>query len=248
MKHYFIIFGLLILLACNSENASDCFQTAGNMIQQEVEVESFNKILVNRDITLVVKQASTHSVLIESGSNLINDVEVKVENNQLILTDNNTCNLVRDFGITKITVNTPTLTEIRTSSQYTISSDGTLSFENLTLISENFNIPGTFTVGDFNLQINTNNLTVLSNGLSSYFLSGTVNNLVLSFFAGDGRFEGENLIAQNVEVFHRGSNDMIVNPQQSIKGSIVATGNVIAKNQPPVVDVEELFNGRLIFN
>jgi hypothetical protein len=88
----------------------------------------------------------------------------------------------------------------------------------------------------------------LSNGLSSYYLNGTVNNLVLSFFAGDGRFEGENLMAQNIEVFHRGSNDMVVNPQQSITGSIVATGNVIAKNEPPIIEVEELFNGRLIFN
>lgn len=248
MKHYFIIFGLLILLACDSENANDCFQTAGNMIQQEIEVESFNRILVNRDITLIIKQATSQSVVIETGSNLINDVDVKVENNQLILTDNNTCNYVRDFGITKITVNTPTLTEIRTSTQYTVSSDGTLSFENLTLISENFNVPGLFTVGDFDLQVNSNNLNVLSNGLSSYYLNGTVNNLVLSFFAGDGRFEGENLMAQNIEVFHRGSNDMVVNPQQSITGSIVATGNVIAKNEPPIIEVEELFNGRLIFN
>ena len=61
------------------------------------------------------------------------------------------------------------------------------------------------------------------------------------------RFEGENLIAQNVSVFHRGTNDMIVNPQQSITGSILSTGNVISVNQPPIVDVEEVFNGRLIF-
>jgi hypothetical protein len=186
------------------------------MIQQEIEVESFNRILVNRDITLIIKQATSQSVVIETGSNLINDVDVKVENNQLILTDNNTCNYVRDFGITKITVGTPVLTEIRTSTQYTISSQGVLSFEDLTLVSENFNAPGLFTVGDFDLQVNSNNLNVLSNGLSSYDIRGTVNNLVIRFFAGDGRFEGESLVLQNVEVFHRGSNDMTVNPQQSI--------------------------------
>jgi hypothetical protein len=248
MKYYFHICILLVLLSCDSENANDCFQTAGNIIQQEIEVESFSKILVNRDITLIVKQAASTSVLVETGSNLINDVDVKVENNQLILTDNNTCNYVRDFGITKITVGTPVLTEIRTSTQYTISSQGVLSFEDLTLVSENFNAPGLFTVGDFDLQVNSNNLNVLSNGLSSYDIRGTVNNLVIRFFAGDGRFEGENLLSQNVEVFHRGSNDMIVNPQQSITGSIVATGNVIAKNEPPIIEVEELFNGRLIFN
>jgi hypothetical protein len=248
MKYCINIFVFLALLACDSENANDCFQKAGAVIQQEIEVGNFDKILVNRDVTLVVKESTVPSVLIETGSNLINDVVVKVENNQLILTDNNTCNLVRDFGVTKIIVNTPTLSEIRTSTQYTITSDGVLGFENLTLISENFNIPGLFTVGDFDLRVNSDNITVLSNGLSTFYLNGAVNNLSISYFSGDGRFEGVNLIAQNVEVFHRGSNDMILNPQQSITGSIVATGNVIAKNQPPIVSVEELFNGRLIFN
>jgi hypothetical protein len=248
MKYCTYIVILIALLACDSENTVDCLQTVGKTVQQEIEVESFNKILVNRDITLVVKHASTHSVLVETGSNLLNDVVVKVDNNKLILTDNNTCNFVRDFGVTKIIVSTPTLLEIRTSTQYPITSEGVLGFENLTLISENFNMPGTFTVGDFDLQINSNSLTVLSNGLSAFYLRGTVNNLSLSFFSGQARFEGADLMAQNIEVFHRGSNDMVVNPQQSITGSIVATGNVIAKNQPPVVDVEELFNGRLIFN
>lgn len=236
------------MFSCDSENAINCFQTAGSSIQQEIEVGSFNKILVNRDITLVVKEAPTHSVIIETGSNLINDVKVKVENGQLILTDNNTCNYIRDFGITKITVSTPTLVEIRTSTQYTITSEGVLGFENFTLISENFNIPGTFTVGDFDLEMDANNLTILSNGLSTFYLNGAVNNLVVRFYAGDGRVEAENLLAQNVVVFHRGSNDMIVNPQQSIKGSIVSTGNIIAKNQPPIVDVEVLFSGQLFFN
>jgi hypothetical protein len=239
---------MVFLFACDSENAIDCFQKAGTIIEQDIEVDSFNKILVNRDITLVVKESPTHSVIVETGSNLINDVVVKVENNQLILTDNNTCNLVRDFGITKITVNTPTLSEIRTSTQYTITSHGVLNYENLTLISENFDIPGAFKVGDFNLEIISNNLSIVSNGLSVFYVVGNVNNLNVSFFSGNGRFEGANLIAQNVKIFHRGSNDMIVNPQQSIVGSIVATGNVIAKNQPPIVSVEELFNGRLIFN
>jgi hypothetical protein len=40
---------------------------------------------------------------------------------------------------------------------------------------------------------------------------------------------------------------MVVNPQQSIIGSIRSTGDVISLNQPPIVDVEEWFTGRLIF-
>lgn len=237
-----------MLVACDSENANDCFQTAGNTIQEFREVPEFSRILVNRDITLIVEEADEYAVLIETGSNLLNDVSALVVNDQLILTDDNTCNFVRDFGITKITVFTPTLTEIRTSTQYETTSNGILNFENLTLISESFNMPGTFTVGDFRLSIAAENIDIAANGLSSYFLDGTVNNLRVRFFAGAGRFEGRNLIAQNVDIFHRGGNDMVVNPQQSIIGQIVSTGDVIAINQPPNVEVEVLFTGQLIFN
>lgn len=237
-----------MLVACDSENANDCFQTAGNTIQEFREVPEFSRILVNRDITLIVEEADEYAVLIETGSNLLNDVSALVVNDQLILTDDNTCNFVRDFGITKITVFTPTLTEIRTSTQYETTSNGILNFENLTLISESFNMPGTFTVGDFRLSIAAENIDIAANGLSSFFLDGTVNNLRVRFFAGAGRFEGRNLIAQNVDIFHRGGNDMVVNPQQSIIGQIVSTGDVIAINQPPNVEVEVLFTGQLIFN
>ena len=40
---------------------------------------------------------------------------------------------------------------------------------------------------------------------------------------------------------------MIINPQQSLTGVITGTGDVIAVNRPPVVDVEERYTGRLIF-
>ena len=79
------------------------------------------------------------------------------------------------------------------------------------------------------------------------FISGTTNNLFIGFYSGDARFEGANLIAQNVEIFHRSSNDMIINPQQSLIGEIRSTGDVISLNEPPVVSVQELYTGRLIF-
>ena len=66
-------------------------------------------------------------------------------------------------------------------------------------------------------------------------------------YAGDCRIYSEDLIIQNLSVFHRSSGPMVVNPQQSIKGKIVSLGDVISKNKPPIVEVEELYRGRLIF-
>ncbi|WP_179344158.1 head GIN domain-containing protein [Winogradskyella ursingii] len=238
---------LLLIFACNSEDANDCFQTAGEIIKKEVEVSGFERILVNRDIELIIKEAPDYKVTIETGKNLLNDVVVEVIGNRLQLTDNNTCNYVRDFGITKIYVESPNITEIRTSSQYEVSSDGLLNYSELSLVSEDFSESTEFTVGDFRLNVNSQNLDIISNNISFFYLEGQVDHLFVGFFSGTGRFEGRDLVAQNVEISHRGSNDMVVNPQQSLKGQLRGTGNLISVNQPPIVDVEQIYIGKLIF-
>ncbi|WP_431110463.1 head GIN domain-containing protein [Winogradskyella poriferorum] len=236
-----------LIFACNSEDANDCFQTSGLIIQQDVDVVDFERILVNRDIELIITEAPEYKVTIETGENLLNDVEVEVIGNRLVLTDNNNCNYVRDFGITKVYVEAPNLTEIRTSSQYEISSNGVLTYPSLRLLSEDFNEATDFTVGDFRLSINSESLHITSNNISSFYIDGEVDDLFVGFFSGSGRFEGENLIAQNVDINHRGSNDMVVNPQASLTGILRGTGDLISVNEPPTVEVERVYTGQLFF-
>ena len=238
---------LVLVFACDSENAGDCFQKAGTITQQELNVGTFTKILVNRDIELIVKQGATQKVVVESGENLLNDITAEVIDDKLILTDNNTCNYVRNYGITKIFITSPNITEIRSSTQYDISSDGVLTYPSLTILSEDFGAPDTFTNANFNLQVDNTSLRIVFNNLSNAFISGTTENLAITFAAGTSRFEGRDLIAQNISIWNRSSNDMILNPQQEIKGRISGTGDVICVNEPPVVDVEEQYKGRLIF-
>ncbi len=237
----------ILIFACNSEQAGDCFQTTGGIIQHEISLNIFDKILVNRDIELIVKEGAKQQVIIETGKNLLNDVDAVVTDGRLILTDNNICNYVRDYGITKVYVTSPNITEIRSSTQYNISSDGVLTYPNLTILSEDFSVPDSFTIGNFYLQLNNDAFTIVFNNISNCFVSGTTNNLNITFASGGSRFEGGNLVAQNVTFWNRSSNDMILNPQQSITGKISGTGDVICLNQPPIVDVLEQYKGRLIF-
>jgi Putative auto-transporter adhesin, head GIN domain len=248
MKKLICIVGFSLLFTCNSENAGDCFQTTGHIVQQEVILSTFDKILVNRDIELIIIEGSAQKVVIETGENLLNDVEALVADGKLTLTDNNSCNYVRGYNITKVYVTSPNISEIRSSTQYDIRSDGVLRYPSLTILSEDFNAPDSFTNGNFRLQIDNGSFYVAFNNLSNCFVSGKTDNLNVAFYSGIGRFEGANLIAQNVTISHRGSNDMIVNPQQSLTGVLRGVGNLISKNEPPVVSVEQLYKGRLIFN
>lgn len=247
MKKLIYISILFLIFACDSENAGDCFQKTGSLIQQEIVVDTFDKIFVNRDIELIIKEGPTQKLIIETGKNLLNDVTATVIDGKLTLTDNNTCNYVRDYGITKVYVTSPNIIEIRSSTQYDVRSDGVLNYPSLTILSEDFNMPDTFTSGNFRLQIDNSSFALVFNNLSNCFISGKTNSLSITFAAGNSRFEGRNFVAQNIQLWNRGSNDMIVNPQQSIRGKISGTGNVIAVNKPAVIEVEEVYKGRLIF-
>lgn len=236
------------MLACNSEHANDCFQTSGAIIQQEIMLPSFTKILVNRDIELIIKEGIEQKVVIETGTNLLSDVTAVIDEDKLVLTDNNTCNYFRDYNITKVYVTSPNITEIRSSTQYDVRSDGVLTYPTLTIFSEDYSAPDSFTIGNFHLQLDNNTFNIVFNNLSNCYVSGATNNLNITFASGTSRFEGRNLLAQHVSLWNRSSNDMIVNPQQSLTGKISGTGNVISVNQPPLVDVSEDYKGRLIFN
>ncbi|MFV0566104.1 MAG: head GIN domain-containing protein [Flavobacteriaceae bacterium] len=247
MKKFLYPLSIFILLSCNSENAGDCLQTTGKIIEQEVTVENFTKILVNRDVALILKQGNEQKVVIKTGSNLINDVTAVVTDGKLILTDNNTCNYVRDYNVTKVYVTAPNITEIRSSTQCDIRSDGVLTYPSLALLSEDYGMPDTFTNANFYMEVETTTLRLTFNNLSNAYISGKAETLGITFAAGTSRFEGKNLIAQNINIWNRSSNDMLLNPQQSITGRISGVGNVICVTRPAIVEVEQQYKGRLIF-
>jgi len=236
-----------ISLSCDSENGWDCIQTAGTTVEVFYELEDFNKIRVNRNVELILKQGPTPEVRIVTGENLVSDISAEVANGQLILSDTNNCNFVRDSGITKAYVTSPNIEEIVCSTQFLISSDGVLNYEKLNLVSENFEKPDIFSVGDFNLDVNCLNLNVFSNGVSIFNIKGQTDFLYVGFFAGTGRFEGKNLIANKVQIFHDGYNDIVVNPQNEINGQMRGTGDVVCHNTPPINTVNVLYTGQMIF-
>lgn len=248
MKKCLIIVISFLFFGCNSENGLDCFQKTGTIIQTEIEVEDFSRIIVWEGVQLFVQQGDTQKIIVETGENLINDIKVTVQGNQLSLKNNNECNYIRDYDDTKIYVTSPNITEIRNSSSLEIKSIGVLQFQSLILLSEDNGNEDLYHIdGDFDLELDVDELTISSNGFSNFNLKGNANRATFGLYASNTRIDAGELLVNNLTVFHRSSNVMIVNPQESIRGQIVSIGNVISRNQPPLVEVEELYEGRLIF-
>ncbi|MBT0606661.1 head GIN domain-containing protein [Aequorivita echinoideorum] len=248
MKKLILIVSLIVLLGCDSEKGLNCFQTAGDIVQTEMTVATFSKIIVYERTKLFIQQGETQKVTVESGENLMNDIELKVENGVLSIYNNNGCNVVRDYGITKVYVTAPNITEIRSSTGLPIESIGVLRYPSLTLLSEDRMDEDVYHIdGDFILDLDVESLSIVANGLSVFRLKGSAEYASFGLFAGDCRIEAADLQVQSLSIFHRSTSEMFVNPQRAIRGSIVSLGNVISKNRPAVVEVEELYRGRLIF-
>jgi uncharacterized pyridoxamine 5'-phosphate oxidase family protein len=245
-----LTFIVTILFFASCEKPSDCIESLGATTLKDIPVAAFKRIKVYKGIEVIITEGATYQVQIQAGANFIDNVQVRQNGDQLIFKDETSCNWVRESGQTKILITTPTLEEIYSKTDRNISSNGVLTFPNLVITSFDKDADGESGAGtgDFTFNLNTESITINNNNVSRFYLSGQTNNASLNFYFGDGRIEAENLIAQNITVFHRGSNDMIVYPVQSITGVLNSTGNLILKNLPPIVSpLEQLYSGNVIY-
>jgi hypothetical protein len=245
---YLVGASLFILAACNGENAPDCFQNAGDLVREELEVPIFDKVTVFEQARLVIRHGPVQKVEVETGEYLRDEVSAVVTEGRLVVRNDNKCNLFRDYGLTTFYITVPDLTEIRSSTGLVVQSDGVLPFESLDLYSESFNSPATGTTdGSFDLELAVQSLRVVANGLAYFRIRGAAVEASLAIAAGDSRIEADELAAQYITVDHRGSNDLHVKPQSALRGVIRGTGDVVSFNRPDTVEVDILYKGRLLF-
>ena len=245
MKKIILLVGLIFInFGCSKP--SECIESTGSIITKDFPVADFSKITVHQGISLVITEGPVNKVEVQTGENLMSNIQATVVDGLLTLKDNTTCNWVRDYGNTVVFITAPNITEINSKTERIIASNGILTYPILRLIAMDLS-DGAGT-GDFNIQVNNSQTVIENNNVSRYYISGQTDNLSVNFYNGNGRFSGDNLSAKSIYVYHRGSNDMIVKPTESITGKMVSTGNVILKNNPPIVDVQQLYHGRVIYN
>jgi hypothetical protein len=241
---------VLILLFASCEKPSDCIKSAGTMTSRTYPELGFHTIIVNKGIALVITEGDEYKVEVQTGENLINDIQVNVTDSILTLEDGTTCNWVRDYGQTVVYVTAPNLTDIYAKTELNITSNGTLHYPDLHIVSmDSFDTYTGTGTGDFYLQIDNNSLKVENNNVSRFYVTGQTQNLSLLFYESGGIFYGQEFVAQYVGLYHRGSNDLYIHPIQSISGDIFNIGNVISVTHPPDenVNVVEHYQGKLFF-
>lgn len=247
-KIFPILLAFLLFSGCEKEDASQCFQSTGEITSMEVEVAPFEELIVYGRIRLFIEQGDEHKVTVEGGKNLVENISATVENGRLSLRNSTTCNLFRDYNTTTVLVTVPNLSWLQNAGNNTIEGIGTLYFPEIWLRSFNQEKdPEIYTNGDFRLDLVSDYIRITGDNYSNFYLTGETDFLNAYFADGDGRLEAANLHSGTINIQHRGTNKMIVNPRNVLKGEIRSTGDVVSVKRPPEVELQAFYTGRLIF-
>ncbi|WMN06961.1 DUF2807 domain-containing protein [Marivirga arenosa] len=236
---FFLLIISLSFLGCNSTNAPDCFQSAGEETTISItELESFNQLVIYDDIELEIIEAENEYFELTYGENLIPEIIYEYENDSISFFNYNSCGWTRDFKKPKLKwfTDKESINIISLSNGNIITND-TL-YRPISIRTEN-------AVGDINLLINNSYILLSSNSSANYNVIGRSDELTIYAYFNDGIYECENLQVNNAKILHRGYNDIIVNAKNSITGSIENAGRILYVGNPSL-NVEVSNGGELI--
>ncbi|MDN5212093.1 head GIN domain-containing protein [Fulvivirgaceae bacterium BMA12] len=235
----FVFSMLLVLHGCDSPDAFDCAKKAGDVVEEEIIIEEFNRIFIYDNIELHIASGAPQKVMISGGKNLIPSVNFDLVEKDLTITNGNSCNWTRSYDPITVTITTNQLIEIESGGYGLVKSMNTLNFDELTLESKDGS-------GDFEVSVAVNNLIIKNNSITNMRVSGNCDDLFVGHWFNDGRFNGSDLKVKTVFVNQNGVNDIFIYAVEKITGRLTSRGNVFYFGNPDVVDVAVSGTGQLI--
>jgi len=227
LKAISILF-LILALGCNSPDALDCFQTAGEKKVSKLNgIPEFERLVIFDDINLEIVNDDTVYFELDYYENLMPEVEFEIDNNSLVFTNKNSCNFVRSFK-------SPTLIYHTNKASDFITSRSAGKIFNRDTLRNNISVTTEDVSNEVALLVNNQQTIFSSNSSTNFKAMGSTENLRLFSYFNDSQYNCEDLKARRVQFLQRGYNDFLVNVQDSLVGSIENSGRVIYKGNPGV--------------
>ena len=240
MKRLIVILAIIVLFGCDSDDAPDCLKSAGGETTQVYNLPAFDKVTINNEFMVYLTYGAEKNISVTAGENLLSDISLEVINGELIVKNNAGCKWVRSYDFPILEITTDDLHFIEIIGGTKLESANTLLYPSLFMKSKDSN-------GMVDLDIDMVNFGIDGNEITNYNIEGVATNLNLTFSSGDSRFEGRQLLVENANVVHNGTNDIVINVRASLTGRLGSTGDLIYVGQAPqFVDVNITNRGRLI--
>ncbi|MCX2742641.1 DUF2807 domain-containing protein [Mangrovivirga sp. M17] len=232
---------LLLVVSCNDQDSFGCFKKAGGHAIEERPISTFSHIIIETGVDIRFSDSQTETITVEGPENLLHKIETNIYRDTLYIKDSNTCSWVRSPVRTMIHLPIPADVKIYYRGY------GNLELQTVEPINT-FDLEIDDGMGDINLQFATvGAVSIYNNSFSNVSLSGNADSLHFQYRNNFGQFDASTLQSKKVDLVYGGKNDVKINPTESITGVITGFGDVISLQRPPLVEVEEISGGKLIF-
>lgn len=242
MRYFNIIIVLLMLSSCGGEQKDDCITKLGKVVTEQRDVLSFDKLYVEDRIKVFLVQDSINYGRIELNgpSNLLNQIESTVTDNQLRLINTNTCNFIRSFNYDiNVYVYIKELTEIHLESIAEVVSNDTININFLNIFHP--------ALSDINLILSGDEVFIRSRNSASTILRGNLRVLKGSIEE-ISNLDAQYLVCEEVYIDTHSPLDCYINATKGMYLKILNSGNIFYINEPTDYKIlaEQTGSGQLL--
>ena len=231
-----------MLSSCGGEQKDDCITKLGKVVSEQRDVLSFDKLYVEDRIKVFLVQDSINYGRIELNgpSNLLNQIESTVTDNQLRLINTNTCNFIRSFNYDiNVYVYIKELTEIHLESIAEVVSNDTININFLNIFHP--------ALSDINLILSGDEVFIRSRNSASTILRGNLRVLKGSIEE-ISNLDAQYLVCEEVYIDTHSPLDCYINATKGMYLKILNSGNIFYINEPTDYKIlaEQTGSGQLL--
>jgi hypothetical protein len=238
-----LFFILLIIFSCKKPENRSCLKSSGEIKSEIRHLGAFLRIRLFENLNYELIKDSVEYVELIGGKNLLNFIQTEVKNEVLTIQDQNTCSFLRSLK-------TKVLVRIHFRELDNIYYQGSENLRTLdTLQTKYMTYAQKSGGGTANLIFNVKYLLVFhSGGVGNFNFSGKCDALNIEL-EGNGYCDVRGLVVRDSIAFtHNSFGDMKLSADTiPLRGVIKNSGNVYCKGIPSLVNVSELFTGKLVY-
>lgn len=241
LNFVFFVFSVL-LLSCAESPVSDCFVSTGSITKTEREIGQFTNVALNDNINLFLKKSNTNKLVLEAGSNLMEQIETSIdENGTLNLSNNNSCNWVRSY---KKPINVYLDFVVLDSIEYRSTGDITTLD---TIRMDSLHLDVREGAGEIRMAVKLDKLFCnLHYGTATIIMTG-YSGLCFTYSASFGLINNLGLETKFNYVTNKSSNDVYINAGVELNAQINNIGNIYyTASDTTSISLEQTSTGQLI--
>jgi hypothetical protein len=239
-----ILLCLILCFASCQKELSDCFKGRGRPVKDERSLLPFTKILAydKIDLVLIKDSLQPEHAVIESYKNLVPSIILTVNQDELTIRDNNTCNFVRDLdNRTNVKVYLHDLRHLEVHDDVSVKTGGRMHLDKLLIMDKSLN--------DMELELSALHPGIIETHQES---AGNIKlkgyaAIFISVVDDVGSMDASGLQGDYTFVFNNGPRDCYVQPYKVLGGQINYSGNVYYNRMPiQPISFQIKGSGRLI--